>query len=168
MTIPEARKLELSDAIEEAVAAFLKEHPDLRYYCFAFDCNAEYAEINLCFNTEEAFQETLRRYQKGPCGDRYRSEETAWEVRYDPGDWDYQCFDTFYVLDEDQIRETYGEDDERLTAEMMALNYQLLALFCQTETFRHIPKTEGFRVLCIDHDATLEDAIRETDERISL
>ncbi|WP_270994282.1 DUF4303 domain-containing protein [Listeria seeligeri] len=39
------------------VEKFLRENPDLTFYAFAFDCNVEDAEINLCLNTEEAFSE---------------------------------------------------------------------------------------------------------------
>ncbi|MBF2631754.1 DUF4303 domain-containing protein, partial [Listeria seeligeri] len=49
----------------EGVEKFLQENPELTYYAFAFDCNAEYAEINLCVNTEEAFAEILAYYQSG-------------------------------------------------------------------------------------------------------
>ncbi|WP_267188655.1 DUF4303 domain-containing protein [Listeria seeligeri] len=39
------------------VEKFLRENPDLTFYAFAFACDLEGAEINLCLNTEEAFSE---------------------------------------------------------------------------------------------------------------
>lgn len=47
------------------VEKFLSENPDLTFYAFAFACDLEGAEINLCLNTEEAFSETLAFYQSG-------------------------------------------------------------------------------------------------------
>ena len=159
----EERKQALLPLVQTAVETFLKEHPDLSYYCFAFDCNAEYAEINLCFNTEADFAQTLERYQSGPYGDSYRSEEDILDLRYNPGDWQYQCFATFYVLEEEALAALYGEDEDRLLAEMMRFNCELLALFCKTDTFARIPKTENFRVLCIDHDEDVAAALERTD-----
>ncbi|MEG7759807.1 DUF4303 domain-containing protein, partial [Listeria monocytogenes] len=75
----------------------------LTYYAFAFDCNAEYAEINLCVNTEKAFAETLARYQNGKYSENYQTEEEIQELKYNTGDWKYQCFDTFYVFSEEEL-----------------------------------------------------------------
>lgn len=164
----ENKKRELLALIGEAVEKFLDEHQGLSYYCFAFDCNAAYAEINLCLNTESDFRATLRAYQEGPYGEDYRTEEGVRALRYNPGDWKYQCFETFYVLEEDEIADLYGDDDEALLKEMTAFNYELLALFTATDTFRRIPKTEDFRVLCIDHDEDVDDALRHTDRHVAL
>lgn len=164
----EERKQALLPLVQTAVETFLKEHPELCYYCFAFDCNAEYAEINLCFNTEADFAQTLERYQRGPYGDSYRSEEDILDLRYNTGDWQYQCFATFYVLEEETLAALYGEDEDRLLAEMMRFNCELLALFCKTDTFARIPKTENFRVLCIDHDEDVAAALERTDRCVSI
>lgn len=155
----ETRKKELLPLLEKAVETFLDQHPDLRYYCFALDCNADYAEINLCLNTEEAFARTLQRYQSGPYAESYRDEEAVRSLRYNPGDWEYQCFATFYALEEKELEARYGEDDEALLAEMTAFNRDLLRRLMKTDAFRRIPKTEGFRALCIDHDEDVDDAL---------
>lgn len=164
----EDRKHELLPLIGKAVENFLDEHQGLSYYCFAFDCNAAYAEINLCLNTESDFRATVRAYQEGPYGEGYRNEEDLRALRYNPGDWKYQCFETVYVLEEDEIERLYGDDDEALIREMMAFSYELLALFTATDTFRRIPKTEDFRVLCTDHDEGVDDALRNTDRYVAL
>ncbi|WP_205334634.1 hypothetical protein [Flavobacterium fluviale] len=44
-------KQQLIDFTIIGVQEFLSQNPNLEFYAFAYDCNAEYAEINLCFNT---------------------------------------------------------------------------------------------------------------------
>lgn len=162
----EERKRAILPRMQEAVDAFLAEHPGLRYYCFAFDCNAAYSEINLCLNTEADFVQTLQRYQEGPYGDSYQAAEDIEDLRYNTGDWEYQCFATFYMLEEDAIEMLYGEDEEALLTDMMRCNYELLAALCKTDAFARIPKTEEFRVLCIDHDEDVAEALQKTDRYV--
>ena len=52
-------KSELLEFTEKGVEKFLNENSNLEFYAFAFDCNAEYAEVNLCLNTENEFQKTM-------------------------------------------------------------------------------------------------------------
>lgn len=158
----EKRKGELLSLAEKALGAFLDQHPGLRYYCFALDCNAEYAEINLCLNTEEAFSSFLKRYRESPYAGPSSTQADQIDLRYNPGNWDYQCFATFYALEEDELARRYGDDDETLLREMMAFNQSLLDLLVRTDAFRRIPKTEDFRVLCIDHDEEVADALART------
>ncbi|MBC1533478.1 DUF4303 domain-containing protein [Listeria seeligeri] len=86
-----------------SVEKFLSGNPDLTFYAFAFDCNVEDAEINLCLNTEEAFFETLAFYQSGKFAEQYQTEERMQDLKYNTGDWKYQCFETFYVLNEEEV-----------------------------------------------------------------
>ncbi len=58
-------KNKLLEFTTKRVVKFLKENPKLKFYAFAFDCNAEYGEVNLCLNTESEFKQTLKNYQKG-------------------------------------------------------------------------------------------------------
>lgn len=157
------RKQEILQQAQQDINTFLDAHKGLAFYCFALDCNAEYAEINLCLNTEEDFQETLRRYQSGPYGEHYQEEEDIASLRYNPGDWAYQCFETYYVMQEDELEKAYGEEDERKVEEMMQFSFELLAGICDTQAYARIPKTADFRVMCIDHDQDEEEALRLTD-----
>lgn len=148
------------------VSKFLAEHPDEVFYAFAFDCNAEYAEVNLCFNTEDAFAATLTEYQSGEYKDSYQSTEQINELKYSTGDWEYQCFETMYALTEEEL---FGEDDEEQEeneeeasselAENLLLHFsKTLMEYTKTEEFQKIPKTADFKVFCIDHDEDLEEA----------
>ena len=73
---------ELLEFTKNEVLQFLAEHPNEVFYAFAFDCNAEYAEVNLCFNTEEAFSKTLADCQNGKYKDSYQTEEEIYDLRY--------------------------------------------------------------------------------------
>ena len=57
-------KQQLLEFTIQGVEKFLKEHPELEFYAFAYDCFARYAQVGLCFNTIEEFDETLQRSQE--------------------------------------------------------------------------------------------------------
>jgi hypothetical protein len=152
---------ELLDFTKTAVSKFLAEHPNEVFYAFAFDCNAAYAEVNLCFNTEAAFAETLADYQSGEYKDSYQSAAQINELKYSIGDWEYQSFETKYVLTEDEL---FGDEDEEeepgneITETLLLHFSKILIEFTKTEEFQKIPKTADFKVFCIDHDEDLEEA----------
>ena len=163
-------KKQLLDFTENAVEDFLKKHSTLEFYSFAYDCNAEYAEVNLCFNTEAEFEKTLKHYQTGEYSRPYQSEDDIKELKYNTGDWEYQCFDTINVLTEDELTKIFNdlpEDDYKSWNEFLE---SLLAIFCEvlldfskTETFKRIPKTGNFLAFCIDHDEDFENAIERLE-----
>lgn len=149
-----------------AVQQFLQEHPGLVFYAFAFDCNAEYAEINLCFNTETDFSKSLNHYQT-KFTKNYQNEEDIRDLRFNTGDWEYQSFDTIYVLTDEQLNEifqTMPEDDyqtwQKLIESLLTLFTEALQDFTKTEVYQLIPKTDNFTPFCINHDEDFEDALR--------
>ncbi len=75
-------KSKLLDFTIKSVERFLQENSSLEFYAFAYDCNAEYAEVNLSFNIESAFQETLHAYQNGKYAVNYQSEEGIKRLKY--------------------------------------------------------------------------------------
>ncbi|HAA5362290.1 TPA_asm: hypothetical protein GF771_10825 [Listeria monocytogenes] len=154
----------------EGVEKFLQENPELTYYAFAFDCNAEYAEINLCVNTEKAFAETLARYQNGKYSENYQTEEEIQELKYNTGDWKYQCFDTFYVFSEEELTAIFNQiylnevdDDyqawEVYVNELLVTFTESIIKFSETKTFEKINKTVDFKFFCIDHDEEVADSM---------
>ena len=145
---------------------FLAENPALKFYSVGFDCNAEYAEILLCFNTEEAFQKTLKHYQSGKYGHLYQTEEQIFDLRFNTGDWDYQGVSAYTAFSEDELTELYQEDYEKMRIEMMDFNYQLMQKFCQTACYKSIPKTNNFRPICIDHEEDVDYTIKQTEQLI--
>ena len=163
-------KKQLLDFTVKSVDNFLNEHPNLEFYSFAYDCNAEYAEINLCFNTETEFEKTLKHYQTGKFSKHYQSEEEINALKFNTGDWEYQCFETLNVLTDDDLTKIFNdipEDDYKSWKEFVG---NLLEFFCETlldfsktETFKKIPKTDNFLAFCIDHDEDFEDAIERLE-----
>lgn len=161
----ELLKKKLLDFTIQGVSKFLKKHPNLSFYAFAYDCNIEYAEVNLCFNTEDDFQKTLFEYQNGKYAEYYQTEEDIEDLKYNTGDWEYQCFDTIYLYSNEEIDEIMNqipEDDyEKLNdflEDMLLLVSEVLMDFTKTEVYAQIPKTEDFIAYTIDHDEDFIDA----------
>jgi len=164
--IKETKLQELLHQITIDTLKFLSQNPTLQFYSVGFDCNAEYAEILLCFNTEEAFQKTLRHYQNGKYSDLYQTEEDILDLRFNTGDWDYQGISTYTVFTEEELTEMYGDDYEKMAKEMMDFNYQLMQKFSQTTCYRSIPKTDNFKPICIDHEEDVDYALAQTEHVI--
>ena len=148
------------------VEQFLLAHPDKTFYAFAFDTHAEYAELNLCFNTEADFQQRLTYYQSGEWAESYQSPEAIQELKFNTGDWEYQCFSTCYVLSEDElqtIQQSLPEDDfsewEAIVGQIRSIFSECLQLFTQTEVYQSIPKTDDFIAFSIDNDEELPDIL---------
>jgi hypothetical protein len=154
-----------------SVESFLNEHSSLEFYSFAYNCNAEYAEINLCFNTEAEFEKTLKHYQTGEFSKYYKSDEEINDLKFNTGDWEYQCFETLNVLTDEELTKIFNdlpEDDYKSWKEFVE---NLLEVFCEvlldfskTETFKKIPKTDNFLAFCIDHDEDFENAIKRLEK----
>ena len=159
-------KKQILDFATKSVENFLKENPDLEFYAFAFDCNAEYAELGLSFNTETAFQETLKDYQAGEFSRYYKSEEDIKELKYNTGDWDYMYFDSLDVFSNDELDKISNEfpDDDykswnKFVSNLLDFFTESLIEFMKTETYAKIPKTKDFICFCIDHDEDFDDAM---------
>ncbi|HEK0788833.1 DUF4303 domain-containing protein [Proteus sp. GOKU] len=143
---------------------FLTEKSGEVFYAFAFDLNAAYGEVNLCFNSEEYFQKTLKYYQNQSDSCIYHSYEEIKNLKYNTGDWEYQCFSTIYPIDEtclEQLYHTSYEDGSysHVLTKIIHIFSECLTLFKQTDTYKKIPKTEDFIAFTIDHDEDVEDAL---------
>jgi hypothetical protein len=163
-------KQQIIDFAEQGVENFLKENPELKFYAFAFTCNAKYTEIGLSLNTEEDFAKTLKRYQEGEYSKYYQKEEDIKDLKYNTGDWDYQCFDTLHIFDDEAMNKFYNEiypykpddDNEKwsnFVNSLLELFTESLVDFSNTATFKKIPKTDNFIFYCIDHDEDFDIAI---------
>lgn len=157
-------KQEILDFTIKGVSSFLKKNSKLEFYAFAYDCNAEYAEINLCFNTLFDFEKTLDYYQNGQFGQNFKSDEDIRDLKYNTGDWEYQCFETISILSGDELNDIFNgfPDDDKSWNEFVE---SLMELFCEcllefrdTLTFKSIPKSKDFVSFCIDHDEDLKIA----------
>jgi len=164
-------KKQIIDFAVQGVENFLKENLDLEFYAFAFDCNAEYAEVNLCLNTESDFQETLKDYQNGKYSKYYKSEQEIKDLKFNTGDWEYQCFDTLYIFTDKELTEIFNElpdDDYKSWKEfvnnLLELCTESLVEFTKTETYKRIPKSKDFVAFCIDHNEDFEQAMKRLEK----
>lgn len=164
MKINDTIKSELLTFTKRAVEKFLDENSENVFYAFAYDCNAEYAGICLCFNTENEFKKTLNYYQNGEFSQYYKSNEQINDLKYNTGDWKYQCFASINIFTDDELTkifQDFPDDDykswQNFVEDLMMLFTETLLDFSKTEIFRKIPKTKDFKFFCIDHDEDFED-----------
>jgi hypothetical protein len=150
-------KEDLLTFTQTGVDEFIKENPALTFYAFAYDCNAEYGEVNLCFNTEEEFAKTLEEYQNSEYSQYYQTEKDIRELKYNTGDWEYQCFDTMYIMTEEEMAKLYPEIEPQIN-DFISIFCETLLDFTLTKEYDKIPKNDDFKVLCLDHDDDLKDA----------
>lgn len=89
---PEARQRILDFTIS-SVEKFLENHPDEKFYGFAFSTHVYYGELTLAFNSERGFQNTKECYLE-----KYNSHFTN---RFSIGDWEYNLDGFLYTLEKE-------------------------------------------------------------------
>ena len=148
--------------VKKGVNNFLNEKKDLVFYAFALDYNADHMSIGISFNTDDAFTKTLHSYQTA---NSYQTEESIHELKYEPGDWDYICVDYYEIKANLWTFSPDWEDEdfERQANNLMEIFCEVLVEFEKTEEFISIPKVDGFKVMCIDHDEDVEIANKRLD-----
>jgi len=151
---------------QHQVAKFLAEHPNETFYAFAYDCQSESAEVNLCFSTESWFTAELNAItEKYP--EYYSTKEEILDFKYNTGNFQYQCFATIYVLDNEELNAIIEplsdkEDWDALNvfmAEIMQIIRETLALFEHSEIYQQITKTHDFICYALDHEDDPTDFI---------
>ncbi len=159
-------KNKLLEFTTNGVEKFLNENTNLEFYAFAFDCNAEYAEVNLCLNTEKEFEKTLMNYQNGEFGHLYKNEEDILSLKFNTGDWSFQCFESTNVLTDEELTEIFESLPEDGYKSWKEFREELMNVFCETliefektKTYKKILKTNDFISFCIDHDEDFEAAM---------
>jgi hypothetical protein len=155
----------------QGVEKFLNDHSGLTFYAFAYDCNAEYAEVSLCFNTESDFEKTLAHYKSGDYAEFYESADQIRELKYNTGDWEYQCFETMHLMGAAELEAIFAQLPEEEHKSWGAFIEDLMKLFCETmldfsksETYTRIPKTKDFVAFCLDHDEDVNTAFRRMEK----
>lgn len=147
----------LEDAIAQAVssqtAAFAASHPGEKFYGFALDCNAYYANILFCLNTPEALEAAVHRYSKraSPEAVAQQRNDLLWGL----GDWKYHGFNldspdwAGQVPMLDGFAELPNPND---TEEFLVVCCKALLRAEKSGAFSNLARTPDFRVACIDHD----------------
>ncbi|MBO4575987.1 MAG: ankyrin repeat domain-containing protein [Neisseriaceae bacterium] len=166
--------------IVKDIERFLKKHATKEFYAFAFDCSKDVGEILWAFNTEKALASLIKSYKK----DSDDPEEAALyddkqgemylSMRYGIGDWNYTTQSKAYYIFgngdkclamSDKAEELDPENGvEQFEQEVMNFFEELLLLFCQTDTFKAIPKTADFKVLFSEHnDNQIDDTMPRSE-----
>jgi len=176
------------DFVSQSVEKYLAENETQEFYAFAFSCDTKDTQINLIFNTELDFQNTLEFHQK-EYPERYQSEQDIKALKFDTRTWDYYP-DTFYLLSEEELDEIFmklsGYEDENSLWEdddndykplwkeylknWLDLFTECLVEFTKTETYKRIPKTKDFVAFCIDNKESVEqamDRLKITNENLN-
>ncbi|WP_239254449.1 DUF4303 domain-containing protein [Listeria ilorinensis] len=154
--------LQITAFAEQEIPKFLEKHQGLVFYAFALDCNVAYGEVNLCLNTLADFEKSLASYKK-KWPDQYRTEEDIFALKYNTGDWEYQCFATTYFLQDEQLDEIYEQFSEEDWEYCLQICNESLPHITATAAFQAIPKEEGFICYCIDHEEDVAEAVRKTN-----
>lgn len=94
-------------AICAEIARFARKHRKETFYAFAFDA------CLLCFNSEEHFARSLKKYQKDKdWGEKYKKPAGIRSLRYNTGDWKYQGFGDL-PIDGSVYEKHYGLSDHK-------------------------------------------------------
>ncbi|MCR9117243.1 MAG: DUF4303 domain-containing protein [bacterium] len=161
---------------------FAANHRDEVFYGFFLDCNATYFETLGHFNTAAFLRETALDYQtrNAELYPGWSVEQLEDELRWSAGDWGH--FEVFNPCD-------YDEDYNQLVGKAISHFHSIpsddmdhptvydrflemscrVALRLESENaFKSFNTTPDFRVLCADHDESIEDgeqrlqAVRES------
>ena len=165
--------------IVKDIDRFLKKHSNQEFYAFAFDCSKDGGEILWAFNTEKALASTIKYYKKDADEDEAalyddKNSESYLELRYGIGDWKYTTQSKAYYIFGDgdkclamsnKAEELDPENgNEQFEQEVMNFFEELLLAFCQTDTFKAIPKTADFKVLFSEHnDNQIDDTMPRSE-----
>ncbi|HQX49549.1 MAG TPA: DUF4303 domain-containing protein [Planctomycetaceae bacterium] len=153
---------------------FAAKHRNEFFYGFFLDCNATYFETLGHFNTATLLRETALDYQTRNAAlyPGWSVEQLEQELRWSAGDWGY--FEVFNPCDYDKdYNELIGkaishfhsipcdEMHEPTVYDQFLEMSCRVALRLQSENaFKSFNTTAGFRVLCVDHDESIEDGER--------
>lgn len=165
--------------IVKDIDRFLKKHSSQEFYAFAFDCSKDGGEILWAFNTEKALASTIKHYKKDADEDEAalyddKNSESYLELRYGIGEWKYTTQSkAYYIFGDgdkclamsDKAEELDPENgNEQFEQEVMNFFEELLLAFCQTDTFKAIPKTAYFKVLFSEHnDNQIDDTMPRSE-----
>ncbi|MCD1124546.1 DUF4303 domain-containing protein [Jinshanibacter sp. LJY008] len=145
--------------VRHEVSQFIDAHPGEVFSGFAFDCNIwEGVELNLCLTTQGYLNELLHYYQTGARGDYYRTDEGILSLKYNSGDWKYQCFSSMNCVKDEDCSYFDTDDNQQKYQYWIHLLAQVMNEFLQTPEYAAIPKLLDFKVLVYDHDEEPESS----------
>lgn len=151
---------------------FAAQHEHEIFYGFFLDCNATYFEILGHLNTDVMLHAKAQA-SKLEHTELYKGvmiETLIEDFRWSGGDWGYfQIFDacghdeTYDRMIEDMIKHftlTRRGIDSRIYEDFLDMACRVAARLERGNAFDGLQRTPNFRVLCADHDESVEDGER--------
>ena len=157
---------------KRALRDFAARHPDEVFYGFFLDCNATYFEILGHKNTEDLLRAKAAESKTSHAA-LYKGvsvERLVEDLRWSGGDWGY-----FQMFDACESTQAYGEMIGDMIEEYTfkghganeAVYDQFLDMACRVavrlereNAFDDLKRTPTFRILCADHDESVENGER--------
>lgn len=153
------------------VEGFGAVHRDKSFYGFAFDCNADYAEVFVCANTRDGLKRQATDY-KNSRPDLYGHltiQDLEDKLRWALGDWEFQAFTTEGFSDawepiEDFLMDAIpwdDEDDQKIDGFCNSFMETACRCMIRLESqgiLDSLSRTEDFKTFVADHDESDEDS----------
>jgi hypothetical protein len=168
----------------EYVQAFGSVHRDKTFYAFAFDCNADYAQVFVCANTRAALKTraTDYKHRRPDLYGHLTIQDLEDKLRWGLGDWGFQSFttegfsDAWEPIEELLLDAIPWDDDNDQRIEDFRTSFMESACRCMIRlesegTLDALPKTEDFKTFVADHDESDEtswrryEAVRSRESR---
>jgi len=171
----------LARVASEEVISFAERHQGEQFYGFAFDCNSDYFQILLAYNTEQALQDMAKRLKTAPLKpflpkfDKMMEEkfgvkpkrlfhdksvtEIVELLRWECADWKYRAV---YNCDDNPewaaLATVLSEEEDSDSNREMFLNAVCHVLQDIRPALDCLNRTRDFRAFVIDHDESAESA----------
>lgn len=171
---------------EQALSAFIEEHPEEQFYIFVYDCNIAEGELGFSLNTRDLLMEDLIEHNDEA------DEAMIHDLTYNCGNWRYMMIDQFNfddVIDfseysdalyrgevsyEGELNDREEEGDETIAPQTEAdaeanlaqyfdtlrtLIYEALLEVSEGDLFQALPKDEDFTFFALDHDEEVAEGM---------
>jgi hypothetical protein len=168
----------------EYVQVFGSVHRDKAFYAFAFDCNADYAQVFVCANTRAALtaRATDCKHRRSDLYGHLTIPDLEDQLRWALGDWEFQAFTTggfseaWEPIEEFLVDAIPWDDDNDQRIEAFRTSFMETACRCMIRLESEgildaLPKTGDFQTFVADHDESVEsswcryEAVRSRESR---
>lgn len=157
-----AFEVALTAALEAEITAFAAQHREDIFYGLALDCNAYYADILLCANTNKALDDAVTRYTK-PEDPPEEITRVRGELTWSLGDWQHQGFNLDSALWQHAMDSRLKALAEQDTEQFLVSCCRALVAVERGAAMLQLNRTGDFKVVCIDHD----ESVAEGSARLS-
>lgn len=159
---------------KNSIEWFGSEHEDEVFYGFAYDCNSQYGDAGICFNTEDSLRKLAKKMYP-----KMSAKKVNDELRWDPGDWEYRGvnYDSIYNVEASwemewepfssklhKIIAAHRVDSIEAFKSVSRITDCFLTAVCRvlieletSDVFNCVNKTDDFKVFAVDNDEDLAE-----------